>query len=102
MEFSRLAIATIAIAFLVASCKEAVPLDKSAFQAKWEGSVNHTAISWWYLGETKENYFIAEKWPAKETIYSIGKQAIHLKGIESFEFDSGKKPLILKNENIEF
>lgn len=102
MKFSRLAFATIVAASLVISCKEAVPLDKPTFQAKWEDSINHTAVSWWYLGETDENYFIAEKWPSKETVYSIEKQAIKINGITSFEFDSGEKPLNLKNENIEF
>ena len=102
MKFTRLALATIAIAFLVASCKEAVPLDKTTFQVKWEDSVNHTAVSWWYLGENQENYFVAERGPTVEAVYSIGKQAIHINGIELFEFDTGKNPINLKFENVEF
>ena len=102
MKISKLALATIAIAFLIAGCKEAVPLDKSSFQSKWEDSINHSAVSWWYLGETAENYFIAEDRASTKTMYSIEKGAILLKGITSFEFDSGNSPINLKNENIEF
>ncbi len=102
MKFSRLAFATIAVAFLVASCKEAVYLDKTAFQAKWIDFIHHSAISWWYLGENKEAYYIAEKWPLGETIYSIEKQAIKINGVASFGFDSGNKPQNLKYEHIEF
>ena len=102
MKFFKLAFAVIAITFMVIGCKEAVPLDKSSFQAKWEESINHSAVSWRYLGETTKHYFIAEDSALTKTIYSIEKEAVRIIGITSFEYDSGNSPINLKNENIVF
>ena len=86
----------------LSGCKEPTPLDSEIFKEKWSSSSQHSAISWWYLGEDNEQYFIAEKWPTKEAIYSITKNAIIINGIKAFQFNSGIEPVNLKNNNVAF
>ena len=83
-------------------CKEAKQIDGSEFAEKWTISDKHSAISWWYLGEDENQYFIAEKWPTKNSIYSISKGVIIVNDIEAFAYDSGKEPVNLKNHNVKF
>ena len=83
-------------------CKEATPLDGAEFKEKWTTSDKHSAISWWYLGEDENQYFIAEKWPTKKNIYRISKNVILVKGIAAFKYDSGKEPVNFKIHNVTF
>ena len=83
-------------------CKEATQIDGAEFAEKWTTSDKHSAISWWYLGEDENQYFIAEKWPTKKDIYSISKDVIVISGIEAFEYGVGNEPVNLKYHNVKF
>ena len=99
----RNVILLVTLILLAASgCKEATPLNGAEFKVKWTTSDKHSAISWWYLGEDKNQYFIAEKWPTKKDIYSISKDVIVISGIEAFEYGVGNEPVNLKYHNVKF
>jgi len=102
MNKHKFIILLLLLLIVLSGCKKATPLDGDIFKEKWSSSSHHSAISWWYLGEDKEKYFIAERWPTKETIYSITKNVIRINGIMAFQFNSGKEPVNLKNNNVEF
>jgi len=52
-------------------------IDSNEFQYKFEDSINHSAVSWWYLGENDDFYFIIEKWPFKARAYKIDKNQVY-------------------------
>lgn len=85
---------------VLSGCKDATPIAGELFKEKWTTSDKHSAVSWWYLGEDKEQYFIAEKWPNKENIYIVSKNIIVISGIKIFQFNSGEKPVNLKNNHV--
>ena len=85
---------------MLSACKEATPIDQASFKSLWEESRNHSAVSWWYAGESEDYYLIIEKWPAKSNLYKVSKHAITIKGIPQFQGNSGNKPINLKNHNI--
>lgn len=87
---------------LLSACKDAAPIDGAVFKERWEESNKHAAVSWWYVGESADHYFIAEKWPTKRTVYSIPKKAVTIKGIQSFQSNSGNEPVNLKSHNVAF
>lgn len=86
----------------LSGCNEATPIEGEVFKEKWTTSNMQSAISWWYLGENEEQYFIAEKWPTKKNIYSISKHSITINDVEAFRFNSGIEPVNLKNNNVVF
>jgi len=103
MKTNSLALITaFCFTILLAACKEVTLIDGAAFKEQWEESSKHSAVSWWYVGESTDRYFIAEKWPAKRTVYSISKQAVTIKGIRSFQSNSGNEPINLKSHNVVF
>jgi len=89
-------------AILLSACKEATPIDGAAFKEQWVESGKHSAVSWWYVGESADHYLVTKKWPTKSTVYSIPKKAVTIKGIQSFQSNSGKEPVNLKNHNVVF
>lgn len=40
-------------------------------QIRWQESFKNTAVSWWYLGEKNEHYYIIEKRPLEKHGYKI-------------------------------
>jgi len=90
------------LAILQSGCNDVISIDSASFKKLWNDSINNSSVSWWYLGESDNQYYVAEKWPTKKTTYSISKKDLAFEGISLFEFASGNKPINLKNENILF
>lgn len=66
--------------FLIGGCEERfAQINASDFKTKWDDSIKHTALSWWYLGEKDGYYYILEKWPIKKYGYKIDKKNIVIK-----------------------
>ena len=87
---------------ILTGCKEVAPLETGVFKEKWSTSKIHSAVSWWYLGEDGAQYYLAEKWPTKQHLYSVSKQAVVISGIQGFKFSTGKEPVNLKSHNVKF
>ena len=89
---------------LIGGCEERfTEINATDFKAKWDESVKHTALSWWYLGEKKGYYYILEKWPLKQYGYKINKANMtirldHPKRLSFTESDW----INLKKEHIEY
>jgi len=90
------------LALFLSACEESTPIDEATFKEQWEESSKHSAVSWWYVGESSNHYLIAEKWPTNRTVYSVPKEAVTITGIHSFQSNSGNKPVNLKRHNIVF
>jgi len=43
---------------------------------KWDESMNHSAASWWYAGESNTHYFLIGKRPLESTGYKVSKMEI--------------------------
>jgi len=86
----------------LSGCKGPTPIDGKLLKEKWVASSQNSAVSWWYLGENKEQYFISEKWPTEEVVYIVSKDMVMIKGVNSVQFDSGIEPVNLKESNVIF
>jgi hypothetical protein len=92
----------VCLTIFLSGCREALLIDSATFEEKWVNSRKHSAVSWWYLGESEDNYLISEKWPTRKTIYIIPKDNVLIKGIQSFKSDANHDPVNLKNHNVVF
>ena len=90
--------------FAIVGCgKKFDELDGLSFKKKWEESGQHSAVSWWYLGE-KDNYFyIVEKWISEEYNYKVDKKYIEVVLDQPKEFILDEDQwLNLKTRHIKF
>lgn len=67
----------------MASCTVSGVKSVSEFEQSWESSGKNSAVSWWYVGETDNMYFLTEKHPLAEHRYELPKTEFTLKGITS-------------------
>lgn len=88
--------------FLLCSCAISNVKDKSEFRERWIESKRHTAVSWWYAGETEIAYYITEKRLINHYSYEIPKTMIKLVDIEKFSPCKACKGKNLKFDNIKF
>jgi len=102
MKIFKLVLVVVFFSIIILACSEVTPIEAATFKKRLEESSKHTAVSWWYVGETEKRYFIAEKWPGKSTIYSISKKLVKIVGTKSYERNSGKEPINLKRYNVQF
>jgi len=94
----KLTIALVLMLFL-SSC---ITMKNSGeFSDRWVDSKNHSAVSWWYLGESETDYYIKEKWPIKSYKYIISKSEIKIIGVDAFSPCQLCKGVNLKTRNIE-
>ena len=87
---------------LAASCSISHQKDASEFKGRWEDSGNHSAVSWWYVGESSSTYYLAEKWILNHYSYEIPKTMITLVGIKEMEPCKSCEGINLKVENVKF
>jgi hypothetical protein len=98
----RKTISVIAVAFLVASCSLSGFEESSQFKERWNDSLNHTVVSWWYIGETNEFYFIKEKWGIRSYNYELPKSQITIKNVPTMAPCSFCEGINLKANNVKF
>lgn len=83
--------------FAVSACKgDFEEVDTSLIQSRWEESIKHSAVSWWYLGEKDGYHFIVEKWPLERHRYKVNKKNLHI------EIGAPKELTFDKNEWVNF
>ena len=104
---------------MVGCAKEFIELDGPAFKKLWEDSDNHSAESWWYLGE-KDSYhyivrsrirsggkdilfYLIDSWAGDEYYYKIDNKyiAVVLDKPKEFTLDDDQW-LNLKTRHIKF
>jgi hypothetical protein len=85
---------------LLSGCNKEVSINGEQFANKWKSSEMNSAVSWWYLGENEDHYFVSENIPLEENIYEVPKSAVSIIGIDPFKYKSGKKPVNLKINNV--
>jgi hypothetical protein len=95
-------ISFVAAIFLAASCSISNHKDASEFKGRWEESGNHSAVSWWYVGESENTYYLKEKWPLDHYSYAIPKTMITLVGIQKMEPCKFCEGINLKVWNVKF
>ncbi len=89
---------------LLGGCEDRfTDISSSAFKVKWDDSIKHTALSWWYLGEKEGYYYILEKWPLEQHGYRINKEHIVINLDHPKKFTLTESDWInLKKEHIDF
>ena len=60
-----------ALALLLVACSDTQPLNGLQFARVWQDSYADAAISWWYLGEDGEHFYLEEKWPDKAMVVKL-------------------------------
>ena len=72
------------------------------FARVWQDSYTDAEISWWYLGEDEEHFYLEEKWPDGATPYMVPKSFIVISGIARTASGKSPAPLRLSRDNLEF
>lgn len=90
------------LALLLASCSDTQPVDGLEFARVWQNSYADTAISWWYLGEDEDNFYLEEQWPDRETQYMVPKDFIVITGVARSSDGKSEIPVRLSANNLEF
>ena len=91
-----------ALALLLAACSDTQPLNGLQFARVWQDSYADAAISWWYLGEDGEHFYLEEKWPDREAQYRVPKAFIVISGIPGTGSGKPPAPVNLTKGNLEF
>jgi len=87
---------------LLSGCNGVTSLNEEQFSDRWKSSEMNSAVSWWYLGESENQYFVSDNIPLEKNNYTVSKNAVSIIGIEVFKYKSGKEPVNLKNINVIF
>lgn len=93
---------TLALALLLAACSDIQPVSGLQFARVWQDSYADAAISWWYLGEDEEHFYLEEKWPDGEAQYMVPKAFIVISGIARTRDGTAPEPVSLSKNNLEF
>ena len=94
-------VVSVVLALTLSGCSTFQSVNATDLAARFDASVNNTAVSWWYLGETQYFYLLAEKRPGKVTTFRVGKEKVKLHGVEPF-MPGMKESVRLERENIQF
>ena len=87
---------------LIVACSES-PKDTEQFATSWSESMQNSAVSYYYDGETDDYYRIVEKWPNKKLVtYHVSKDAVVLTDVPRHESNSGNLGIPLKYANLRF
>ena len=92
----------LAFALLLAACSDIQPVSGLQFARVWQDSYTDAAISWWYLGEDEEHFYLEEKWPDSEAQYMVPKSFIVISGIARTRVGTAPEPVSLSRNNLEF
>lgn len=92
----------LALGLLLMSCEDGQEVSAQRFAGIWQDSYSNAAISWWYLGEDDQNFFLEEKRPPEKRLYRVPKSHIRINGIVRVGHGKPKDPVSLTARNIEF
>ena len=92
----------LALALLLAACNDIQPLSGLQFARVWQDSYTDATISWWYLGEDEEYFYLQEKWPDGEAQYTVPKSFIVISGIARTRDGKSREPVNITRNNLEF
>src|SRR5690349_5503840 len=95
-------LSSVAAVALVSSCAISHTMDAANFKSRWENSLNHSAVSWWYAGESTGAYNLTEEWVLNHYSYEVPKTMITLVGIKKMEPCKSCEGVNLKVENVKF
>ena len=91
-----------ALVLLLAACTDIQPVSGLQFARVWQDSYADDTISWWYLGEDEEHFYLEEKWPDGEVQYMVPKSFIVISGIARTRHGKPAEPVSLSRDNLEF
>lgn len=87
---------------LVVSCQDHHEVSGLQFARIWQDAYSDSGISWWYLGEDRDFFYLQTQSPDSETAYKVPKSAVVINGIERMERGASEDPVRLLVENLEF
>lgn len=90
------------IVIFVSSCALSGVKNHREFKERWQDSKKHSRVSWWYVGETDNAYFIKERWVLMSYEYEIPKSKITLNGILKMSPCSECEGVTLFDSNVKF
>jgi aminopeptidase-like protein len=92
----------LALALLLVACSDIQPVSGLQFARVWQDSYTDAEISWWYLGEDEEHFYLEEKWPNGEAQFMVPKAFIVISGIARTRYGTAPEPVSLSRDNLEF
>lgn len=90
------------LVLLLVACEGGQEVSAQRFAGIWQESYSNAAISWWYVGEDENFFYLEEKRPLEEQLYMVPKSHIVINGIVRVRHGKSKKPVSLEAHNIEF
>lgn len=91
-----------ALVLLLVACSDIQPVSGLQFARVWQDSYADAAITWWYIGEDEEHFYLEEKWPDGEVQYMVPKSFIVISGIARTRHGTPPAPVSLSRDNLEF
>ena len=86
---AKVTILALVLTVTLVGCAHTSSIAASELRQRINESSNHSGISWWYLGDDKNHYYIKEKWPVKEKTWKVLKSDLVLKDIPSGSVETG-------------
>jgi hypothetical protein len=93
---------SMAAMLFISSCAISHTVNSENFKKRWEESLNDSAVSWWYVGESASAYYLTEKWIFNHYSYEVPKTMITLVGIKEMEPCKSCEGINLKVGNVKF
>lgn len=91
------------LVLLLASCDEAAqPVSGLQFARVWQGSYADAAVTWWYLGEDAEYFYLEQRRADGAAPYMVPKSFIVISGIARTAGGKSPAPVRLSRDNLEF
>jgi hypothetical protein len=91
-----------AFVFLLSACSDTPAVSGLQFARMWQDSYADSAISWWYLGEDEEYFYLEQRWPEDRAQYRVPKAFIVISGIPRTRDGKSPAAINLTTSNLEF
>lgn len=60
------------VTVVLGACNQNVEeISAQALEERWDESIKHSAVSWWYLGTKDDAHFILERRPLEKHLYKV-------------------------------
>jgi hypothetical protein len=91
------------IVLLLASCDDAPqPVSGLQFARVWQDSYADAAVTWWYVGEDAEYFYLEQRRADGAAPYMVPKSFIVISGIARTAGGKPPAPVRLSRDNLEF
>ncbi len=78
MQYFEKLVVFMFVTIVLQACTSTKAAHTSRFFHSWKYSLNNSAVSFWYIGETERYYYIEERRPFVNYIYVLSKRDVEI------------------------